>query len=179
VVTFSAVGEPIGGNYEYRFWLKSGGVWSVVKDYSTVSTWTWDTTGVTLGQYWIQVDVRRVGSSVRYDTAKVLTYGLGESTTATGVTLTASAEGPNVPGSVVTFSAVGEPIGGNYEYRFWLKSGGVWSVVKNYSTVSTWTWDTTGAAPGQYYVQVAVRGKGSVVKWNAVTVLGHKLFESP
>jgi hypothetical protein len=53
----------VPGSYEYRFWMFTGGVWTIVQDYSTLATWTWNTTSVATGQYAFQVHARRLGST--------------------------------------------------------------------------------------------------------------------
>jgi hypothetical protein len=141
-----------------------------VQEYSRESTWSWDTTGYDIGQYHIQVDVRGLGSSEDREAAKVMSYELVGPTTATGVALTADVVSPYVPGEVVTFSALAEPEGDVYEYRFWLRANGIWSVVQEYSRESTWSWDTTGFEVGDYWIQVDVRSIVSFVNREAADV---------
>jgi hypothetical protein len=175
-VTFAAAGLPEQGGYEYRFWLKEGAAWSVVQNYATNATWTWNTTGKAEGTYYVQVDCRAVGSTAAREAANVVAYGLGAAATpATGVNLSPSLASPQAVGTSVTFTAAGLPEQSGYEYRFWLKEGGVWSVVQNYSVTPTWTWNTTGKAEGTYYVQVDCRAVGSTAIRDAAKVVGYVL----
>ncbi len=162
-VTFVAAASGGSGNYEYRFWRKIGAAWTVAQNYSPTATWTWNTTGVPVGSYPIQVDARNVGSTTAtFEAAKAITYTLvAPAAPASAVTLASTLASPQTAGASITFVAAGSGGSGNYEYRFWRKTGAVWSVVQNYSTTATWTWNTTGAIPGLYGIQVDVRNVGS------------------
>jgi len=170
--TFTANGIGGSGNYEYKFWLKTAGVWNPVQDYSTTNTWTWNTTGAAAGTYGVQVYVRNVGSSAKYEATKTMSYTLNPSP-ATGATLISNKPSPQIAGNSVTFTAGGVGGSGNYEYKFWIKAAGIWTAVQGYSTTTTFTWDTTGLPPGTYRVQVYVRNVGSTAKYEAVLGMGY------
>ena len=177
-ITFTAEVQNTPGNYEYKFWLKANGVWTAMQGYSTSNTWTWDTTGATAGAYGVQVYVRNVGSSAKYDATKNMSYSLCGP--ATGATLSPGIASPQVIGNNhITFTAGGIGCSGNYEYRFWLKANGVWSSRQGYSTTNTWTWDTSGATTGTYGVQVYVRNVGSSAKYEATKTLSYVLSYPP
>jgi len=167
-ITFTAGGVGGSGNYEYRFWLKTGGVWSPTGAYSTTDTWTWNTLGVPAGTYGVQVYVRNAGSSAKSEAVKNLSYVLVPSTPATGATLSPDHASPQTAGTDVTFTAGGVGGSGSYEYKFWVKAAGVWTPMQGYSATETWTWDTTGLTPGSYRVQVYVRNVGSSAQYEAV-----------
>jgi hypothetical protein len=65
LVTWTITAGGGTGNYEYRFWLKEGGIWSIKQDYSSSNTWTWTPTSA--GTYQIVGQVRNVGSTLGYD----------------------------------------------------------------------------------------------------------------
>lgn len=161
LVNFTGSGSGGGGNYEYRFWLKPpGGAWSVVRNYSNVATWSWNTTALPIGTYYIQVDVRNTGSTANREAAKVIPFTLY--TPATGADLTATPQSPQPAGTAnVNFTASVPGGTGTYEYKFWLKTGTTWAVVRNYSTSNVWSWNSTAVPAGTYYIQVDVRGVGS------------------
>ncbi|MEW6489712.1 MAG: multicopper oxidase domain-containing protein [Thermodesulfobacteriota bacterium] len=175
VVTFTATPTGGSGSIEYRFWLRTGGVWAVVQAYGAANTWDWATAGLPAGTYYVQVDARNVGSPNARDIAKVVRYDLvaPPPAPATGVTLTADVPSPQTAGTQVTFTALGEGGSGSYEYRFWLKTGATWAVVQTYGADATWDWDTTGAVPGTYYIQVDVRSAGSTANRDAARVMGY------
>jgi len=172
-ITFTASGIGGSGTYEYKFLLKSGGVWNQVQAYSTTTTWSWDTTGLPAGTYGVQVNVRNVGSIAKSEAAKSISYILNAFGPATGATLTPSPASPQNAGTSVTFTAGGIGGSGNYEYKFWIKTGGVWAVVQDYSTTNTFDWNTTGLTPGTYRAQVNVRNVGSSAKSEAVLGMGY------
>jgi len=171
-IMFTAGGIGVNGNYEYKFWLKTGGVWSAVQSYSPTKTWTWNTAGAAAGTYGVQVYVRNVGSSAKYETIKNNSYVLNPSP-ATGATLISNKPSPQTAGNSVTFTAGGVGGSGNYEYKFWLKNAGVWTPVQGYSSTTTWTWNTTGLPHGTYRAQVYVRNVGSSAKYEAVLGMGY------
>src|SRR5690349_19611658 len=79
---------------------------------------------------------------------------------ATGVTLSAGVASPQRVGAAVTFTAVGQGSTG-YQYRFWLWTGGVATMVQNWSASATWSLPAT-TAPGTYVVQADVRTNSTV-----------------
>jgi hypothetical protein len=79
------------------------------------------------------------------------------------VTLNPDLSSPRPAGDNVVFTAVASGGSGNYEYRFWLLKNGAWSIVQDYSTDSTWTWDTSVEIAGDYLVAVHSRNVGSAV----------------
>jgi hypothetical protein len=105
-VVFTAGGTGGSGSYEYRFWLRSGGVWAIAQDYSTSNTWTWDTTGLTADSYGVVVYVRSVGSTAGYEAARFINYVLLPP--ATGATLVPDLASPQPVGtSPIVFTAGG------------------------------------------------------------------------
>jgi hypothetical protein len=67
VVTLTATAS-CGGTAQYEFWVGTpAGVWSVVRAYSTGSTFSWTTAGLPRGTYTLSVHVRNVGSTVPQD----------------------------------------------------------------------------------------------------------------
>ena len=143
------------GTATFRFWMQAPGAtgFTLLQDYGTSPTWTWDTTGKPMGTYTFQVDARDQGASVNRDTYARLTFGLGPCVTPT---VTASPPSPQLAGTTVTLSAGGagcaHPL-----YQFWvLTPGHSWQVVQPYSTATTFTWNT-GLPPGDYIYTVWVR----------------------
>jgi FtsP/CotA-like multicopper oxidase with cupredoxin domain len=167
-IGFTAAASGGSGSYEYQFQLLSGGTWSTVQNFSTTSTWTWNTTVVAPGAYAIQVLARNSGSAVVGSATQV---GYVLTGPATGATLTPSIASPMASGGIVTFTAAGIGGSGTYEYQFWLNTGGVWSITQQYSTTNTWTWNTSGVVPGSYNVAVRVRNAGSTALLDVVQAL--------
>ncbi len=143
----------------YAFWLNTpGSGWNVQKDYSTTSTWTWNTAGLAPGTYQLGVWARQVSSNHSVDSYAITSFTLGVGTCITA-SMTPSAAPPAAPGTMVTFTAAatGCPAA---QYQFWLLApGGSWTVKQPYGA-NTWTWDTTGIAQGVYQVGVWARQTG-------------------
>jgi len=159
VLTAQAYGGS--GTYEYRFWLmpEATGVFAIVQDYSSSPTWTWNTTGIAAGNYLIAVHSRNVGSTAFSEAGNTTPYSVNG--VLSGLTLSANLSDPRPAGDNVVFTAAASGGTGSYEYRFWLYSGGTWSVVQAYSSNPTWTWNTAGVAPGSYLIAVHARNAGS------------------
>ena len=62
--------------------------------------------------------------------------------------------GSQAAGSDVTLTAIAEG-GENVQYRFWLRTAGVWAVVQSWSESDTWVW--TGTTEGSYRLAVEAR----------------------
>ncbi len=165
VLFTAAASGGTAGTYEYQYLLsENGGPFSIVKPYNTISSFNWTDTG-TAGKYFFRVNARQAGSTGPAEATTALTYVLAEPPPppppVTGVTLSASPASPQSPGTQVTFTGVASGGSGTYEYRFWLLTNGTWSIVQDYSSASTWTWNTAGVAAGDYLIAVHSRSAGS------------------
>ena len=149
------------GTAQYRFWLRDlNGAWTIKQDYSTTATWTWDSTGKALGTYQIEVDLRNLGSSVAYDTVARMDFRLANCSTPV---LSADHASPQLPGTTVTFTAVGT-CQGTPQYQFSRTSpGGTATIVQPYSTTATYAWDNNNTAYGAYSITVDVRVPSSTL----------------
>ena len=87
-------------------------------------------------------------------------------------TLSASPASPRPPGTSVVFSASASGGSGSYQYEFWLRApGGSWTIAQAYGSAATWTWNTTGVAPGNYEVVVFTRAAGTTAPFQATQTL--------
>ena len=149
---------PTSGAYEYRFWINSGSGFSIVQDYSAASSFVW--TPAASGNFDILVDVRCLGSTLNQRDAltKIFYYQI-TTAAASGVTVTPDLASPQLAGTPVTFTALGEGGIGSYEYRFWLNSGNGYNIAQDYSAVNTFVW--TPLVAGAYDLLVDARSTGS------------------
>ncbi len=166
IVTFTATASGGSGTYEYQFWRKpSGGSWSIVQNYSSSNSFSWNTTGAA-GTSQIVVWARNAGASVNYDVYKSTAFVINALPKASSVTLSANRASPQKAGTTVTFTAKASGGTGYYEYKFLRKKpGGSWYVAQDYSSKNTFTWSTKGAA-GTNYITVYARTSGRSAKYD-------------
>ncbi|HEV2035670.1 MAG TPA: hypothetical protein VGU71_16005 [Candidatus Dormibacteraeota bacterium] len=147
------------GTATYKFWvLPPGGSWTVLRDYLTSNTYSWNVLSLPAGTYGLEVDVRDQGATDTYEVVHNIQYVLNVPPCLTA-TLTAAppAPGPAATGSTVTLT--GSSTGcQNPVYRFWVRQNGIWTIVRDYafSNVFSWTTPGTGLA-GTYGLEVDVR----------------------
>jgi hypothetical protein len=164
------------GTPQFRFWVRApGGQWTVKQDYGSANTFAWSTTGLALGNYGLEVDVRNAGSTSAYERVANLTYALAV-VPCTKPTFSADKSSPQATGAVITFTASTSGCA-NPQYRFWVqKPGHFWAIVQDYSATSTFTWQTpwTGSV-GMNGLEVDVRDAAESVSYDAVTNLTYQL----
>ena len=172
-VVFTAA-TSVCPNPRYRFWVGRSGNWTIAQDYSAASTFTWNATGLA-GVYGIEVDVRDATSSAPYDAVRNITYTLSA---CTGAGIGASPSSPQLPGATITVTG-SATCPGTPTYRFWVGQGGGWSIVQDYSTASTFSWNTTGKPFGTYGLEVDVRDQGATASYEKVANVSYFLGSAP
>ncbi|MDH4164328.1 MAG: chitobiase/beta-hexosaminidase C-terminal domain-containing protein [Nitrospirota bacterium] len=183
-LTFTAQGNGGSGTYEYRFYrkLSTDAKWTLVRDYASPNTWTWDTAGATPGVYTVKVSVRCAGSTASQEAYATASCSLVTEAPATGAALSASPTGVQMIGTPLIFTASGSGGSGTYEYQFLYKlsTDAKWTVGRPYDPQNAWTWDTTGIAAGVYSVKVMVRNAGSAASMEAsATIAAVLVTEAP
>jgi len=166
-LTGAATGCP---NPVYQFWIQPpGGAWSVLRDYSSTATSTWNTTGLATGTYLFDVYAKQSGSTASYEAhvSPNPTYTLQAPGTCTSVTMTATPASPQKAGTSVTFNAAATGCSSPV-YQFWIQApGGPWTIVQAYSSSASYTWNTTGLATGTYLLDVYAKQTGSSASYEA------------
>jgi hypothetical protein len=149
-----------GGVAPYQFqWAEYGaGKWTVYP-WTNASTWTWRPS--TAGDYQVRVAVRSSGSS---STVGEMVQSVPFKVTAprvASVTPQPSVAAPQKVGTQIRWSAAasGGAPGYQYQYRWWVFNGSVWSATTGWTTSSTWSWMPVVANDG-YIVRVGVRRAG-------------------
>jgi spore germination protein YaaH len=166
-VTFTGT-ALCAGTGTFRFWMQPpGGVFSMIQDFSTTNTVTWDTTGKALGTYTFQVDAKNQGATpaAGFDTQSRLAFRLALCVTPT---ITSDVASPRMPGTAVTFTST-VACQGTPEYRYWVQPpGGAWTIAQDYSPAATFKWDTSHLAYGDYNIGIHVRTTGTTVPYESV-----------
>ena len=148
-------------NPRYEFWARWQGHtdWQLLQGYSTSSTYSWNSTGAATGTENIGVWVKDASSAGSLDASVSLPF----SVTAAGcASVTASASPASVAhgsGTHVTITgAASSCTSANPRYEFWMRPASVstWQLVQAYATSGTYSWNSTGAAPGKVYFGVWV-----------------------
>jgi uncharacterized protein (DUF1800 family) len=160
VFTVTASGS---GPLEYRFWRKDGGVWSMVQDYSASKSYTWTPAGVDMGQHDVSVWARNVGSTANWQGWRET--GMFNITGTVAISaLTTGSVFPAPAGTPISWTATATGNPGPLEYRFFVFSGGTWTMIQDYSANNSVTWFPTAA--GQYDIEVWVRNVGSATAYD-------------
>jgi len=171
-VTAQAMGctDP---NPLYQFWIlpPGGSAYQLQQAYSTSGTFSWNTSGLTAGDYHFSIWARDASSTGLYGNqfGRWDTYNNSILYTLTAPAcsgLSASAA-PASPAGIGTTVAIHAQAGGcpdpNPLYQFWiLPPGGTsYQLGQGYSTNSTFNWSTSGLAPGSYSISIWARDTNS------------------
>lgn len=167
-ITAHAVGCP---NPQYHFGILApgGSSYQLAQDYSTSNTYTWKTAGLPSGTYRFSIWARDANSSGVYGNSAGRWDAYDNSTTyrltspsCSAVTVTIAPASPSPAGTKVTVTAHAtgcpNPL---YHFGVMAPNGTGYSLAQDYSTSATYTWDTTGLAPGTYRFSVWARDANS------------------
>lgn len=156
------------GTAEYAFWVRSPitGVWSMLQDWSTTNTYSWNTTGLAVGFWEMNVWVRDV-AGVGYQSYAIRPFELTSGAACTSQSSTVTPN-PAVKGNTVTFTNTAGTCSSPEFLVYHQAPGGSWQIDSGYSPAnSTYQWDTTSAVTGTHYFQVRARTQGSTAAYQA------------
>jgi len=161
-INFNATATGGTAPYQYKWWIQSGGVWTIAREWNTSASLTWRP--ATAGTYNVTVWVRNAG--VTADASQALAqvpYTIAQNSatqsTALAVTsLTSNVATPQVLGTTVTFTAAAAGGTAPYQFKWWVQRGGVWYVEQNWSSSPTLNWQPTTS--GTFMVAVWARNAG-------------------
>jgi hypothetical protein len=156
-INFSATATGGTSPYQFKWWVQSGGVWTVARDWSTTPSLTWQPT--TAGTYMVAVWARNAG--VTSDASQALAqvnYTINAVTPLSIVSLTSSVASPQTAGIPINFNATATGGTAPYQFKWWIQSGGVWTTARDWDTSASLTWQPSTA--GTYYVAVWARNAG-------------------
>jgi len=190
LVVFNATSSTCAlPQYQFRLQAPGGGS-TTVQDWSGSMTWTWDTAGLALGTYTVEVRVRDQFS----DNSPPASYDSNATTTVQLTTPPCSAASvepdrvsPAQIGGTIVLTATAETCG-TPNYQFWLQVPGstTWDIVQAYSSNPAFMWNTTAMPAGVYHVSVWVRDShsagtshNSTGSWDAYAPLAFTLTVYP
>jgi IPT/TIG domain-containing protein/cysteine-rich secretory family protein len=168
VVTITGAGSGCTSPL-YEFWLQwINGTWHMMKAFGD-PTWNWDTSGYAPGTYTIHVWANNTGDSqTAFEVFGTVTYTvLSNKCVSAGLTVTGLATRP--AGTAVAFTAASS-VCPSPTYEFWVgDAAGHWTLKRPFAGDPSWTWDTTGLAPGVYDVHVWANNAGNATKtWESL-----------
>ena len=167
---------------QYQFYFRSpSGVLTLLRDWSTTSTYTWNTTGLALGVWNMQVWVRDMGysGSPAYQAYIGRVFELNASAACTSVSTTATPS-PVVKGTTVTLASTAGSCPIPQFQVSHLAPGSTYQIESAYAAAnSTYLWNTTNAAIGTHFFQIWARTQGSVVGYQAYSSFGVKVTAPP
>ena len=178
-VTFNLVATAAGCpnlNPKFRFYLRNpAGVWSIVRDFTTSDTFSWNTSTYKAGTYLIGVWAKDAQSNKSYDAYAFGTFTL-QFPYCTFTSLASDVASPQVPSTVVHFTATTSPACSTPLHQWWVRNAaGVWKIVVPYAVGTTFAWDTTGLPNGTYQIGVWAKQTGSTKSYDAFAFVTYTL----
>jgi hypothetical protein len=164
-ITFT-VATSGGGTLEYRWWIKEGRKWTMVRDWSPAASFAWTPSSPDPG-YKVGVWVRSVGHSGYEVSSEPFPIEAAPNeneippTEALQITgLTADLPAPQPAGTSISFTVETSGGEGVLEYRWWIKEDGKWTMAEDWGSASSFVWMPLAPNPG-YKVGVWVRIAGA------------------
>jgi len=166
LITFTATATGCDSPL-YRFLLLApGGSWVQKRGYATSAAWTWNTTALAPGTYQVGVWARQAGSASGYDAYGITTFVIG----AGGCVSAGLATNPPPPqqrGGTIAVNAASTGCA-SPRYEFWiLPPGGAWTIVQPYGGATSWNFDTTKYAAGNFQLGIWAREATSARKYDS------------
>jgi hypothetical protein len=166
-VSFTATSTGCGTPM-YEYWLQDpSGSWVMKRPFSFDPTWSWSSLGLKPGTYTVHAWANQYG----YSTAALEAVG-SSTVTLTGCASAAinPASTSQLAGSALAFAATSTGCL-NPQYEYWIQyPNGQWSMKRPFSADGTFSWTTTGLAPGTYTVHVWANQQGAYTE--AFEVIG-------
>ncbi|MDD1752797.1 MAG: hypothetical protein LUQ38_06900 [Methanotrichaceae archaeon] len=159
--------DPDGDQILYRFFQRgpaTGGFWLDRTGWISSSHWIWKTTPLDIGYNEVLVAVRdgEHGGPQGSDDYAIAKYEIIEVNQPPVITtLASSAPSPQPIGSQIVWKATAyDPEGDLVLFRYWLNgpsTGGLWRLIRDWSTDPQWVWPATTADAGNSQVMVQIK----------------------
>lgn len=145
--------DPDGDEIFYRFLQNE----RAATDWSRSSSWEWNTSGMSTGNYTLRVQARdgRHSGPEGFDTSLAAEFSLlRQNQPPALLSLNPDRQSPQVRGATVLWTAdATDPDGDRILYRFFLNG----RAVSRWSDSDSWDWETAGLSAGEYSLKVQVR----------------------
>lgn len=170
-IVFTASASGSVPPLEYRIWRydTSTATWRVVRDYSTMNTFTWTAGAADVGQHIMAYWVRSVGSPLQYEASSGTPTFTITPPPLSCSSVSVSPASP-VTGSVVTFTANCSGGVAPLQYDFWLYNVATSSFVTSsgYRTNTSWSWTPSPSQTGTWSVGVWVKNANSTALYDTI-----------
>ena len=168
-VTFTANGTGGSGKYTYKFIVYDTDTqqFTDLQDFSSDSSYTWNTTATDVGSKQIYVDVKdSEGNITRSNAVDVKVERVEEVVKPLAISAT-----KKEADKTVTFTAEGSGGSGKYSYKFivYNKTTNSWAKLQDFSSKNTFTWTKGNAGDRYFYVDVKDKN-GNVVRSSVMNV---------
>ena len=175
IVTFTATSTGCP-NPDYKWYVQlANGTWTLAQGYSSSTTFVWNTAGLPVGTYHVDLWARQHGDSTDPEAFSNNTYTLIVAVPCSGATLTPDKSSPQPAGTVVTYTAGATGCSQPVSTWYFQVPGGNWYIAKNPSTDPTLVWNTTGAAPGTYKIDVWISQNGSTTPHETFILINYTI----
>ena len=157
---------------QYKFtYINSSNTETVIRDYGNSDNVTWNTAGLTAGNYTVKAIVKDSNNKTANQKATVSLTVSTPSITSFSVQSTAKA------GEKIKLNCDAKDGTGTLQYKFtYIDSSNTETIIKDYSTSDSTTWDTTGLAEGSYTVKAIVKDGNSKIVSQKATI---KISKAP
>ncbi len=164
-LTASATG---GSEKLYKFFAYHNGVWTTLQDYSPSSTIKW--IPKLSGDYKLVVHAKDKNSTKSYDSYKQMMFKVINGPVMQS--LTTSLASPQSLGKTIQIKAAAT--GGTEKlYKYWVYDGVKWTVLKDFTTQTTFDWKPS--AKGTYKISVHVKDKYSTRSYDSYKALNYTI----
>ena len=169
-VTISTALKNANGEYTYKFIVYDTDTqqFTDLQDFSSDSSYTWNTTATDVGNKQIYVDVKdSEGNITRSNAVDVKVEKVEEVVKPLVISAT-----KQEADKTVIFTATGNGGSGEYTYKFivYNKTTNTWTKLQDFSEKNTFTWTKEGAGDRYFYVDVKDNSTGEVVRSEALNV---------
>jgi spore coat protein U-like protein len=173
VVTFTAVSTSCP-NPQYLFFVQPpGGGWTPAFGYDG-PIFAWNTGGLGVGTYNVDVWVRQQGSGAPYQSFQLISYTLSPAGSCAAAGITADKPSPLTTGTIVTFTATSTTCSQPLYLWYLQPPGGGWMVAQSYDGAK-FIWNTKVVPAGTWSVDVWVRQNGSSAPYEAFALINYTL----